>query len=125
MLTVRMRDAMKRANCSKRDSEGEINQKKAEGNRGRILLCELAAWIEDEEMTSIPPSASARDKAEGRGFGQTPTYTHTHKCVDVWVCVGSCGGERSGGGGDLLWSRCWPFHARRPLLAPFVYTHSH
>lgn len=34
MLTERMRDAMKRANCSKRDSEGEINGKKDEGRAG-------------------------------------------------------------------------------------------
>lgn len=27
MLTERMRDAMKRANCSERDSEGEIHRK--------------------------------------------------------------------------------------------------
>lgn len=34
MLTERMRDAMKRANCSERDSEGEINRKKEEERAG-------------------------------------------------------------------------------------------
>lgn len=34
MLTERMRDAMKRANCSERDSKGEINRKKKEGREG-------------------------------------------------------------------------------------------
>lgn len=39
MLTVRMRDATKRANCSKRDGEGEINRKKAEGKAAVEYFC--------------------------------------------------------------------------------------
>lgn len=34
MLTERMRDAMKRANCSERDSEREINRRREEGRAG-------------------------------------------------------------------------------------------
>lgn len=42
MLTERMRDAMKRANCSERDSEGEINRKKGGGESrvGYFSVCE-------------------------------------------------------------------------------------
>lgn len=39
MLTERMRDAIKRANCCERDSEGEINRKKARGESGIGYVC--------------------------------------------------------------------------------------
>lgn len=39
MLTGRMRDAIKRANCSERDSEGEINRKKEEEKSSVRYVC--------------------------------------------------------------------------------------